>query len=787
MGRKVLVFVAILLASCFINPAEGIWGFGRMQSAFQRGLIGGALLSRGLGGGGGGRAEPHVLGREDVATPEYTEEIERMRRDLQAAREKNGIFLAEENYNAMNVKIAQQEESIRDLEEKIEAITEEMNKVLELFADTKKDLESTTEQLKVTTDHLEKTAEVLQQTEENLCQTTQEKNEQQHLVMQHATNEEKLYGQASDLLETVESSTSDVSGLQDKLDRKRKVEQHNEDCQETFLKKFKSRVGEMENQIVQHENTEKSFGQGINETFALISSVSSRNLEDTSKEFSELKSHLNKYTSDLSDKQKQSCTMTATWGREVTQFIQNTLATEESRIEEFRQKIIEAVMTTQQSSLTSFIEGIQLLIHKLQNQVAELQNSVRNHNSEVKSGLQHLESMADAYCSEQQEKIGVMEQQITDMHQTDSTLNQKLEEQLTELQRTLKEKKSVFSDFTQKLKDDGQCRKTAVEEFSENLHRKVKSMDESSTGVCQFLEAGASETLQQNTEALIKMREGLDVCHLQCQKVSEQSTQVFLSSHQAWQENLNEFSNKVTEHTTSSNTDMNSQCEQLMKLQNDCTEVASKLMSSTESSNQELQTAVNKGKNLSSQQQQTVCDWSKSLSHDINTHSEEVRTFLMEEMEKDVPTGVTPQRREFTYPRVLAKTEEHDVLLEKFRIDSCQDPIVCNLAGALATADDGEQMPLMNGHKENTSESETSQDPPDNVSEAGSDTSAISSMSNFSESSNISKASEKENKSTSKKWKAPLTRSLKKGKSEKVNYTPRSKTRIPLSSSNTPA
>lgn len=67
---------------------------------------------------------------------------------------------------------------------------------------------------------------------------------------------------------------------------------------------------------------------------------------------------------------------------------------------------------------------------------------------------------------------------------------------------------------------------------------------------------------------------------------------------------------------------------------------------------------------------------------------------------------MTPQRREFTYPRVLAKTEEHDVLLEKFRIDSCQDPIVCNLAGALATADDGEQMPLMNGHKENTSESE---------------------------------------------------------------------------------
>lgn len=57
-------------------------------------------------------------------------------------------------------------------------------------------------------------------------------------------------------------------------------------------------------------------------------------------------------------------------------------------------------------------------------QVAELQTSVRNQNNEVKAGLQGLESMADAYCSQQQEKIGAMEQQITNMHQTDVSLNE---------------------------------------------------------------------------------------------------------------------------------------------------------------------------------------------------------------------------------------------------------------------------------------------------------------------------------------------------------------------------
>lgn len=31
-------------------------------------------------------------------TQEYTEEMERLRKDLQAARDKNGIFLAEDHY-----------------------------------------------------------------------------------------------------------------------------------------------------------------------------------------------------------------------------------------------------------------------------------------------------------------------------------------------------------------------------------------------------------------------------------------------------------------------------------------------------------------------------------------------------------------------------------------------------------------------------------------------------------------------------------------------------------------
>lgn len=47
---------------------------------------------------------------------EYTEEIERLRRDLLAARERNGVYLAQENYNEMQSLI---ENQCKEIEEKI--------------------------------------------------------------------------------------------------------------------------------------------------------------------------------------------------------------------------------------------------------------------------------------------------------------------------------------------------------------------------------------------------------------------------------------------------------------------------------------------------------------------------------------------------------------------------------------------------------------------------------------------------------------------------------------------
>jgi kinesin family protein 11 len=51
------------------------------------------------------------------------------------------------------------------------------------------------------------------------------------------------------LLETVESASSDVYGLHDKIDRKKKVEQHNEETGDSFQQRFQAEVVGMQEKL----------------------------------------------------------------------------------------------------------------------------------------------------------------------------------------------------------------------------------------------------------------------------------------------------------------------------------------------------------------------------------------------------------------------------------------------------------------------------------------------------------------------------------------------------------
>lgn len=150
---------------------------------------------------------------------DFTTEIEKLKCELMATRQRNGVYLTAGSYE----ELTEESESRRILSEEQKAKIETMeanlrNKVQELFALTnnfnnlKKDNESIKQTLDETKDILAKTEFVLQNTRQNLA-------EESALRKSHQSTEERLNNVGGQLISTLERTVVDNKGLRSKIGR----------------------------------------------------------------------------------------------------------------------------------------------------------------------------------------------------------------------------------------------------------------------------------------------------------------------------------------------------------------------------------------------------------------------------------------------------------------------------------------------------------------------------------------------------------------------------------------
>jgi len=150
---------------------------------------------------------------------EFTAEIEKLKSELIATRQRNGVYLTNEQFEEITV----ESESRRILSEEQKARIETMevnlrNKVQELYSLTisfttlKRDTEATRSVL-------ESTKDVLLQTEFVLQETRQTLQEETALKEAHAVTETKLYSIGKSLLTTLDESVGHSGSLHEKIDR----------------------------------------------------------------------------------------------------------------------------------------------------------------------------------------------------------------------------------------------------------------------------------------------------------------------------------------------------------------------------------------------------------------------------------------------------------------------------------------------------------------------------------------------------------------------------------------
>ncbi|KAI9446436.1 kinesin-domain-containing protein [Lactarius indigo] len=142
---------------------------------------------------------------------QYVTEIERLKSDLLAAREKNGIFFSEDTWNQMNVEHEVARTSLEETKRQVETIERQLKNVQEEYQECMNLLTTRDGDLKVAKEELSETTRILTTTNEQL-QVTKRALEEEVIVREsYQTTEATLDEVARGLKRTAQESLGDLS------------------------------------------------------------------------------------------------------------------------------------------------------------------------------------------------------------------------------------------------------------------------------------------------------------------------------------------------------------------------------------------------------------------------------------------------------------------------------------------------------------------------------------------------------------------------------------------------
>ncbi|PFX29238.1 kinesin-like protein KIF11 [Stylophora pistillata] len=549
---------------------------------------------------------------------EYTEEIEKLKKDLLAAREKNGIFIAEENYCAMQQEIKSQQELNAEREAKIQALQEEIRKINELFTDTQQELEERCVELEEKETELHKTNLSLKETKHTLRTTVLERDQNQYLVDTYSKNEDHLHSQASSLLHTVDDSLSDVHGLHSKLERNQTVEAHNVNVQDTFGEDCKSLIQKVRKNLNQFQGENAVFFDAMKKT---LGNLVSKKTDESSKlqiQMQSFKDNMVVQMHALSSREQEKDSSCETWHSDVSR-----------KVQENKENICSVLDTLKNEEFLPKMRELEISVHSMaafQQQFAVFFNEkMSNLSSMVKTFVEGQESML--------ESLDVM-------------IDRHLQEQVTEM--TSEARKQVES-ANSNLRSYCDSLRNCASQFSESCE--YTANDNIIQAQKTFKQA--AEQIQETSKIYKSVEDGVvNASH----KVDQLAMQ--------WQNMLEE---SFTQHLDTLKGCSSQQQDSVKECDKQIQQHFADAQTALTAHGNSLEEFTKTQERLLSDQSEEVDTWSHDQHELVERVNTRVTQFLLQDLKQDQPTGATPQRRRFDYPTKLTRTEPHDILREKFQ------------------------------------------------------------------------------------------------------------------------
>ncbi|KAM4775464.1 kinesin-like protein KIF11 isoform 2-T2 [Cyanocitta cristata] len=533
---------------------------------------------------------------------EYTEEIERLKRDLAAAREKNGVYISLENYEALNGKLTVQEEQITEYIDKISVMEEEVKRVTELFRVSKNELEQCKTDLQIKEKELEETQKDLQETKVQLA-------EEEYVVSVLENTEQKLHGTASKLLSTVEETTRDVSGLHAKLDRKKAVDQHNAVVQNTFAGQMNALFSKIQDSITENSLKQQQiltfYTNFIGDLLSTSSSTADILASVVSASFASFKDLVSTEVSHMSEKIIQHENLSLDCKAELLRLI-----------EEHKTGLGRAV-----NSLTPVVEFVLGLNCQFQSNMKKY-SAVADQSAAKLMSL--LQSQLDLFAQETQKNLTDVLTKNGSLKTTITAMQENVHLKTTDLVSSANSNHSKFTasldNFSQELRSINAENKTMLEESNDHCQHLLSNLKNVSQDTSTWGEFTTAQMVNFTNQQLLSLKD--EKQQLQClQKKNEENCDKAVA----------EIADHIGRKKAAEGKVLNGLLDQIKV------------------------------------DQEILVEQKLALKEEVQHGLTQVNGFLQEDLKVDIPTGTTPQRKDYFYPVTLVRTEPREVLLEQLR------------------------------------------------------------------------------------------------------------------------
>ncbi|CAD5116546.1 DgyrCDS5425 [Dimorphilus gyrociliatus] len=631
--------------------------------------------------------------QQKVCLRAYGDEIERLRKDLQAARDKNGVFIEEENYQAMIADGHHKSEHIRELEEKLQFIIDEKIKFEELFLEKEERLEEEKEHHAETKDRLDKMEDVAFQAKVSIARTRADRCAKNHLVEKQVDTETKLTEEAKKVMNTADESVSDVQKLQDKVDRTKKTESTNADNADMFMQKISTTCTEMQERFNGLYNNHDSEIKQCFELTASLSESNKRNFEDLSANLKDFisrsaenhSSHMGKLEeikktcTDSSNKQmieietalkEEMEKATTQWNQVMENFedLSERLDVQINKFSKLSEKLLkqnDEIKTTQKDQKWQFDDLLMDTKFKLEETVKNFVSTVDKHGKTAKD-IHEQRKQVDEEVSQLNNQV---EEDYNNIKKMLNDLQAKVDAKHNQFKKAsdnIDSKTKILNDYTAEACERFEETKNSFTTMGEENVENVVDLKSLRGEHSEKIDRIRNNHFEENAEYLERITAGISNIGINITKERKNLRRITDNRNKFQEEQLEKekslqamFLDNIDKTITNGLEDETTRNDEANKHIDDIKLNVSKHYTTTK----------DKLKNFdeSLQDCKKHCDGMSKETNDFCNDQSNIADRFVSELQRTVPTGETPVRKQYTYPRVFSQTDSHGTIIEEFR------------------------------------------------------------------------------------------------------------------------